>query len=506
MGLNRASTRAGIALLLALIAWAPPALSAAPGVCARCNLVFVNLDFLRSNYIGLLTTRGLTPNIDAFFANAVVFENAYATAGSTYRGNLSVFTATDPHFFAIDVINYTQLERGDRHHAWTDLFHSRRTIAEHLESSGYHTVGLNKGRRSGNHTTLDRGFDSYRDYPMRTLIDDILADALAMLPGLSAPYFLHLHAVPTRLHNAYYPRGRTRNPNPDIIYRPYAMNGEDYAYAVYSDYRVSYDRRWRAEHEIYRQQLDYADESLGALLQYLERIRDDSIIVLFSTHGTQIGDNRIFASDGTGYEMNIRVPLLIHNPAIDGPVRVSTPVSMIDLVPTVLDMLDLPAMPGDGISLLPVIRGEPYARDYLWGRNDKDEFVIRERWKLLRHFETDRVLTRRDDNDQGKDAGANHYDEHKDEARRLEFVQSPGFVESRTIEREDWRLEVRERQTNRLYDIAADPFESTDLADEFPDVVAALGKILDEHRAMARRRIGEALGQDGSTPSAAAEH
>jgi arylsulfatase A-like enzyme len=457
--------------------------------CRGCNLILLNLDFLRSDYVGLTSGGNLTPNIDAYFRNGIVFENAYATAGSTFRGNVSVFSSTDPFYFSIDVTNYTRLGRMQEDNRWLQLFKMPASVAQVLDRAGYDTAALNKGVRSGRHTGLDRGFGRYRDFALRTLLQDLVADTVATITTSIPPFFVHLHAVPTRLHNAFYPRNRTRDLRPEIIYRPYRFKARDYGWVVYADYRHDYEKRRETEHAIYRQQLVYADDQLGQLFYHLGRYLGSSIVVLLSTHATQIGDNGIFASDGTGHEMNIRVPLMILHPRLHQTVRISTPVTMLDLVPTLLEMLEIEAPDGDGISLVPLLRGERYARQYLWGKNDLDDYILMGRWKLLRKFESERVLARTD----RPFADENLYDEFRDIAVKLEFQEYPALVRSRTIVDPPWSLQIEESVSHHLYDIEADPLETNDLAQAYPETVRRLSAILDRHRQEASVRIDESL-------------
>lgn len=455
--------------------------------CRGCNVVLINLDFLRSDYMGVTGDRDMTPNIDRYFDKAIIFDNAYATAGSTYRGNLSVFTATDPHYYAIDVLTYTHLAAKNLG-PWRQVFLARTSFAEILAAHGYHTVGINKGKRSGRATLLDRGYREYRDFPLRTLIQDLIPPIVERTANLTRPTLLHLHAVPTRLHNAFYPVDRPRNLNQDIIYKPYQRAGEPYGYYIYRDYTVGDRRMRRAEHDIYQQQLKYADDMLEGLFEVLDTIASESLIVLFSTHGTQIGDKGIYASDGTGYESNIRVPLMIRHPSVRKTLRVSQRVSMLDLTPTLLEMLEIEGPASDGRSLLPTILGAPYPRQYIWGKNDKDDFVISGKWKLLRRSKFERKLYRLDD-----PARLNIYRENRGIARRLEFIDNPGVTRTRTLRDQVHELQVIETRQTLLFDLDRDPEETTDLATKHPELTSQLNTILEERQQRASNSIQEVL-------------
>jgi Sulfatase len=97
----------------------------------------------------------------------------------------------------------------------------------------------------------------------------------------------------------------------------------------------------------YRNAQHYADASLGALLRGLrERGLDkDTLVVVMGDHGQAFGQHPgNFGHTLFLYEENVRVPFAIAAPgAIEGPVRVKRIASQVDLAPTVLDLLALPA-------------------------------------------------------------------------------------------------------------------------------------------------------------------
>jgi arylsulfatase A-like enzyme len=116
------------------------------------------------------------------------------------------------------------------------------------------------------------------------------------------------------------------------------------------------------------------DRSLGTLRQSLRRlgIAENTLLVFCSDNGglpdikpDTVGGLRGFK--GSVYEGGLRVPGLIEWPAVIAAGRISDyPACTMDLFPTVVDLLDLPSQvlvqPVDGISLQPLLRGEPEPR------------------------------------------------------------------------------------------------------------------------------------------------
>ncbi|MDB4304038.1 sulfatase-like hydrolase/transferase, partial [Desulfosarcina sp.] len=201
-------------------------------LCKQCNVLMLNIDFLRSDYVGSHNGNSLTPNIDKFFREGLIFENIYSPSGSTYRGNLSVFTATNPFFYHLDVKTFESLRSKPGFRHWKNIYTSQTTLAEHMQAAGYHTAMSNKGTRSGKGSMLERGYNTYRQFPIRVLIEDQIEHLFELLESTPEPYFIHFHAVPTRLHRAFYPLHRKRVEDKDIIYIPYEFNNKPYGYKI----------------------------------------------------------------------------------------------------------------------------------------------------------------------------------------------------------------------------------------------------------------------------------
>lgn len=106
----------------------------------------------------------------------------------------------------------------------------------------------------------------------------------------------------------------------------------------------------------YDQNIRAVDEALGPLL---EAVGDDAVVVLFSDHGEELWDHGDFEHGHTLYDELLRVPLAIRAPGMPAG-RVAAPVSLLDLTPTVLDLLGLPAR-GQGRSLVGAARGDAKA-------------------------------------------------------------------------------------------------------------------------------------------------
>jgi arylsulfatase A-like enzyme len=108
----------------------------------------------------------------------------------------------------------------------------------------------------------------------------------------------------------------------------------------------------------------YADAQFGRLWQALEshpELSDNTIILLVSDHGYSMGEHRHFHK-ASMWETDLRVPFVVYDPRNPSPKRVHGVVSLLDLMPTVLELLDGPdlTMPNgeaypDGYALQPMM-------------------------------------------------------------------------------------------------------------------------------------------------------
>lgn len=109
---------------------------------------------------------------------------------------------------------------------------------------------------------------------------------------------------------------------------------------------------------LYRGELQVIDAAVGDLLRALGEAGelDEAIVVLVGVHGEEFLEHGGTGHGSTLFEESLRVPLAIRAPALLAPGRVSAPVDLLDLAPTLADLLGLPIPPEwQGDSLVPVI-------------------------------------------------------------------------------------------------------------------------------------------------------
>ncbi|MEQ9039179.1 MAG: choline-sulfatase [Silicimonas sp.] len=107
--------------------------------------------------------------------------------------------------------------------------------------------------------------------------------------------------------------------------------------------------------------ISYLDDKIGEILQILDDTRQEAVVLFVSDHGDMLGERGLWFKMSM-YEGSARVPLMIAAPGL-APGRVDTPVSTLDIGPTLAEIAGIDVSEiapwTDGTSLLPVAAGEP---------------------------------------------------------------------------------------------------------------------------------------------------
>ncbi len=178
-----------------------------------------------------------------------------------------------------------------------------------------------------------------------------------------------------------------------------------------------------------------ADERLGGIVRALEEagVWDNTLFVLLADHGEALGEHGSWQHDQSVYQELIRVPLIIRLPgnAFAG-TRVSEPVTLLDVAPTIVDFLGAPEL-ADGFrgrSLLPLIEGRT------------EENLMRV--TAMRHNKK------------------KYYRPHKENRGDLNLAIRQG----------EWKgIWNAETESLELYDLGRDPLESEDVSAAEPELV-----------------------------------
>ncbi len=146
--------------------------------------------------------------------------------------------------------------------------------------------------------------------------------------------------------------------------------------------------------EAYHKEISYLDEQVGALIDVLKekKVLDKTVIIFTSDHGEEFGEHG-YSGHGPGlYVQSLHVPMIWRAPWVFGPgKKVEKSVRLIDIAPTILDIIELPRPPSmDGNSLMPMLEEKAADRPVVTetkpeGDRDRLYSLISGKWHLIVH-------------------------------------------------------------------------------------------------------------------------
>lgn len=273
------------------------------------NVVLVSIDTLRADHLGCYGYRHIhTPHIDGFAERSVRFEHCFTAVPITLPSHTTMLTGMYP------------LRHSVRDNGTFSLPEDVPTLATILRGRGYSTMGVIGAFPLHSRFGLARGFDIYdeelesqRKHVMDMFFDERKADrvttrALEVLDEHGdEPFFLFVH---------YFDPHHPWNPPPEYLRQ---------------HRKLPYDA-----------EISYVDSWIGKLFGDLQTrgLLERTIVVLTADHGEGLDLDREFTHSFLVYNDTTRVPLLLYYPGVE-PAVVDRHVSLADIAPTVLELLEI---------------------------------------------------------------------------------------------------------------------------------------------------------------------
>lgn len=434
----------------------PLADSAARAVSARPNVILITIESLRTDHVGSYGGKSrtspevaLTPNLDGFAKEAIVYERAHSVTSWTLSSHASLFTGLYP----------------TAHQTRTPLAmlgKDYETLAERLKAADYQTAGVVSGPYLRAKHQLTQGIDFLEDSsanPFQPRAHSDVTNA-AMEQGLirfverlrsaERPFYLfayfwdpHYDFLPPAPYDKMFTSPETKRIDVHDFDTSKTIHAE-ISEAELNFVLSQYDGEIRA-----------TDELLGRFFGLLRarEIWDDSLIIITADHGEEFFDHGEKGHKNNLYSETVHVPLWIKYPKGQGPTpgtRDARLVSLVDVLPTAIDVTGLPGSAAgaelDGRSLLaPELPERPIF------------FELLSRWYVQRG------------------------DRHEAESEQF-----------RAILRGDQKLILRQREMGKLqrelFDLSVDAAEQTNIAGEHASLVDELMRELEEQDAASRAK------------------
>ena len=326
------------------------------GPDASYNVILVSIDTLRPAHLGCYGyDRATSPTIDRLAREGIRFEKAFSSTTWTLPAHLALLTSLP------DIV----------HGVTTEALHLHErciTLPEILQEQGYQTWGVFTGPFLMARWGFGQGFDSYRD---ATVYDKKLEGAFMLNASergqttqgamqkvrelfqkqSKRPFFLFLHLFdvdpdfdPLPPYDTMFIQSYSGGVHGiDIMNNPHVfkdMPQEDLDQLI-----ALYDGEIRGVDEL----------GMAVLFQMLDEfgLSENTLIVVTSDHGEEFFEHGVFGHHQNLFDSTLQIPLVIWGPSlIPSGKSVSSQVRIIDIMPTILDLLSLPQSPeGLGQSL-----------------------------------------------------------------------------------------------------------------------------------------------------------
>ena len=322
----------------------------------RPNIILVTMDTTRADHLSCYGYgKNTTPNLDTFAKENVIFNNAYAPSPWTLPSHASIFTGMYPARHGAhkdwDHLQTNWPRKLDEHHT---------TLAEILTDHGYQTAGIVASHVLHSSTGFAQGF-TYYDEELISVLGELEHFSLYKLIGR----WVYLDEIAGRWGVCGYRRAYQINArvfswlekhcqSPFLLFIHYFDPHLPYIppYKYYRHFQedengeiTQYEKYKRELVAQYDGELANLDDHLGKLFTRLKELNlyNNSMIILTSDHGEFFGEHDMWTHGYELYQEVLKVPLIIKYPAsFPKQGEYSKRVSLVDIMPTLLNFLGLP--------------------------------------------------------------------------------------------------------------------------------------------------------------------
>tara|TARA_Y100000310_G_scaffold345333_1_gene463869 strand:+ start:6616 stop:8466 length:1851 start_codon:yes stop_codon:yes gene_type:complete len=352
------------------------------------NVIFILLESITNEKIGFYGyERDTTPNIDYLASKSIVFKNAYTTATHSDYAQPAYLSS---NYLMENDYRTLFLESHDGEFPW-DIFKREGYMTAYVSSQDDRWAGM------GDYYNYD-SLDLYRhslsdsEYSYGTGLAKKDVDEDTMNDVLSWINETLLSCSPKKINQTYNVTCDV-DPNKEsfFVYTNLQATHRPYVYPSEFEYFKTEGSRDSIEEETdqYDNALRYVDYEIGRLVEYLEsnNLSKNTLIIISADHGDDIYGRHDVSGHGLSiYNEELNVPLIFYLPDKE-PRVINTPVSHVDVLPTVVEIL--------GLSQSDSFRGSPFTiqnRIFFYAQNHKYLIgMVRDNIKII--VDMNRMLT-----------------------------------------------------------------------------------------------------------------
>ncbi|HMD83788.1 MAG TPA: sulfatase-like hydrolase/transferase [Terriglobia bacterium] len=331
----------------------------APAAPRDASVLLITLDTTRADHLSCYNPHGArTPHLDSLAARGVLFRHATAQVPLTLPSHACIMTGAYPTVHKLRDMGGFVLDK------------SHPTIASLTQAAGFSTAAFVGSRVVAKHFGLSHGFDTYDD-DMGGETEE------GKLPGV----------FPERRASVVTDRA--------LDWLKQNAQRKFFLWAHYYDPHQPYDPPEPYKHEyaknLYDGEIAYMDEQVGRLLDGLDQLAltSHTLVIAVGDHGESLGEHGELTHGIFLYDATLHVPLIVAGPDVPRGKVIDDQVRSIDLHPTAMEFLHLPASAeAQGISLWPLIEQGTHVRsNYSYGETLYPRTYMG--WSELRAMRTD---------------------------------------------------------------------------------------------------------------------
>ncbi len=392
-------------------------------VSDRPNVVVVLCDTLRAGYLGFNGYPGYTsPFLTELSKSSINFKRAFATSSWTAPSTGSLFTSMYPHRHGVIEGFMCHKDRMEEFKKkGRAIINLNRipsdipTMPELFQSAGYLTLGVAANINIGSAMGFDRGFDRFELFqndPASTLYRRVKGWINDVSPS-KQPIFLYTH-----FNDPHY---------------PYVKH--------YFHYEKPVDKKYEPRAR-YLSEIRYLDKYIGKLYDFMGA-NSNTIFVVISDHGEEFWDHgNVGHKSGLHWELT-NVLTMFHAPFLGlKPAGIDVNISLIDVLPTILDLIGFRKVSGmEGLSLVPILKSDDqstklkellddrtiFAHRMLVGPQTQFWAAINRHWNMIELPDSKKVLfDHRNDLPEKQDVFSDSPDITDGLTKKLEYFKSHG--------------------------------------------------------------------------------
>ncbi len=344
------------------------------------NVLLIVIDTLRRDHLSCYGYfRRTSPTIDKLAKEGIFFTDVISQSSQTAPSIASLFTGLYPHNHGVYFYSYNQSFHPLNKDSVPKLSEQFTTMAEYFQAEGYITLGVVSNPWLKADFGYAQGFkfyeyiESWNGKYINSIFKRYLNNQLK-----KKKFFAYLHYMD--VHAPYY--------NPETFKALYTEYKGDHIYGNgFVDVINNEDLEYSVA--LYDESINYVDNLIKEIIEELNRnnLLENTIIILTSDHGEEFYEHFGLGHGTSLYQEQINTFFIIYNPYFLNSKKISRRVRLINLLPTVLDILNIHYDKNsmDGMSLFPVMSQNSNRKfsEYIFSELGDKKALLFKNWKYI---------------------------------------------------------------------------------------------------------------------------